>query len=93
MFDGFLGGFGRNVGMAHFAVFYRAFQRLDAGFHVGFGFAFGGFGAFFGMWQSGFGVFYQYRGMAGFAMGDGLVGVFQCGCGVLFGEGAGGGKQ
>lgn len=93
MFDGFLGGFGGNVGMAHFAVFYCAFQRLDAGFHVGFGVAFGNFGTFFGMGQSGFGVFYQYRGMAGFAVGDGLVGVFQSGGGVLFGEDAGGGKQ
>lgn len=89
MFYGFLGSFGGNVGMAHFAVFYRAFQRFYAGFEMGFSFAFGDFGAFFGMGQSGFGVFYQYRGMAGFAMGDGLVGVFQRGCGVLFGEGAG----
>lgn len=91
MFDGFLGGFGRNVGMAHLAVFYRAFQRFDAGIEMSFGFAFGNFGAFFGMRQSGFGVFYQYRGMAGFAVGDGLIGVFQCGCGVFFCNGAGSG--
>lgn len=93
MFDGFLGGFGRNVGMAHFAVLDRAFQRFDAGLHVGFGFAFGDFGAFFGMGQSGFGVFYQYRGMPGFAVGHGLVGVFQRGCGMFFGKYAAAGKQ
>lgn len=85
MLDSLFGSFSRDVGMAHFAVLYRAFQRFDAGIHVGFSIALGNLRTFFGMSQRRFRMFDQNRAVTRLAMSHGLIGVFQSNSGMFFG--------
>lgn len=84
MFNRLFGRFGGDIGMAHFAVLDGVIQGFYRRIHMSFGFALGSLGAFFGMFQRGCRVFDQYRSMAGLAVSDGGIGMFQCCVGVWF---------